>query len=306
MPLVRINVNGETPFSVDGRPAEEALCPALAELPRGAPVVVMIHGYKHSPSVANHNPHAHMLSLTPVRGGRSLSWPKHMGFGRGNPREGLAIAFGWEARGTIWGAYQRAGQAGIALARLIRSIRARRSGPVDVVAHSLGARVTLAALPHLPARSLGRAILLSAAEFRATAEAALASEAGGSTEFLNVTSGENLMFDLMFERLLQGPHTFERALGGGLSRHRNHWVDLRIDCGATLRHLDRIGFRVVPPKTMVCHWSGYMRPGMFPIYRALIRERRRYPMARLRLPVMTGTSGNTGGPMQFPTGSVTA
>ena len=92
MPLVRINVLGDTPVCADGGSAEAALSEALDGLPRGAPVVVMIHGYKHSPGAPSHDPHSHMLSLTPVRGGRSLSWPRHLGFGRGDTREGLAIA----------------------------------------------------------------------------------------------------------------------------------------------------------------------------------------------------------------------
>lgn len=270
MPLLRINALDDRPVTEDGAQADAALHAALDALPAGAPVVVMIHGYKHSPSTPGHSPHSHMLSLAPTRGGRSLSWPKHLGFGRGNSGEGLAVAFGWEARGTIWQAYRSAGRAGVALGRLIRLLRERREGPVDAIAHSLGARVTLGALAALPARSVGRAVLLSGAEFRSVAEAAMATPAGAAAEILNVTSGENAVFDLMFERFLQGPASFDRAIGAGLARPRGNWVDLRIDCEATRAHLGTLGFRIPPPARAVCHWSGYMRPGIFGVYRRML------------------------------------
>ena len=281
MPLIRINALGDRPVADGGGPAETVLRPALAALSPDAPMIVMIHGYKHSPSVPAHDPHRHMLSLDPVRGGRSLSWPKHLGFGRGSADEGLAIAFGWEARGSIWQAHAEALRAGRALACLIRRLAAERKGPVDLMCHSLGARVALAALPRLPARSIGRAILLSAAEFRRTADAAMDSRAGRTVEVLNVTSGENRLFDLMFERLLQPPHSFDRALSGGLSRPRSNWTDIRIDCPATRAHLAGLGFVVLAPVRPVCHWSGYMRPGLFPLYSALFRDRAAHPLPRL-------------------------
>ena len=130
--------------------------------------------------------------------------------------------------------------------------------------------------------------------------------AGRSAGVLNVTSDENFLFDLMFERLLQAPHTFERALGAGLRRGRADWVDLKIDCRHTLRHLDRLGFRVLPPVNTICHWSGYMRPGLFPLYSALLRERGRYPLSVLRVPVAGGKAGGAKGRGGLHTQTLTA
>ena len=179
MPLVRINVDGATPVSALGH-LQTVIGRVLGDVPDTAPVVVMIHGYKHSPFEPAHDPHAHILSLAPRRKGRSLSWPKHLGFGRGARSEGLAIAFGWNARGSIWQAYRAAGQAGIALAELIRALHAVRPGPTDIIAHSLGARAALAATGRLPEGALGRGILLSGAEFSCRAATAGTSIPGAS------------------------------------------------------------------------------------------------------------------------------
>ena len=290
MPIVRINAQEGRPVAAEGGSARAALAAALTDHAPGAPVVVMIHGYKHTPSVPGHSPHNHILALRPTRGGRSLSWPRHLGFGRGDAGEGLAIAFGWEARGSIWQAYREAERAGRALAEVIRLVRASHSGRVDVIAHSLGARVALQAMRELPPASLGRAILLSGAEFQDEAVRALASPAGRTAEVLNVTSGENRIFDLMFERLLQAPISSGRAIGVGLPDPVARWTDLRIDCAATRAHLSNLGFRIAAPANYICHWSGYMRPGLFPIYTAVLRDRTAWPPRRLVPPAPLGVT----------------
>ena len=96
-----------------------------------------------------------------------------MGYGLGTPDQGLCIAFGWEAGGTIWRAYREAGRAGLALATFIQQLATVGAGPVNIMAHSLGARVASAALPHLTPGMIGRMILMTGAELRSTAEAAL-------------------------------------------------------------------------------------------------------------------------------------
>ncbi len=271
MSIVRFNAVGDRPVPE----APGALEAALARLPRTAPLVILIHGYKYSPSSAARNPHDHILSLTPPRCGRSTSWPKHLGFGRGGPEDGLCLAFGWEAWGSIWGAAARAHGAGRALGRLIGKIGARRSGPVDIFAHSLGARVGLGALEGLAPGQVGRMILLSGAEFQARAGAALATPAGRTAEIVNVTSRANRPFDLMVESLLQPPWARGRALGAGIGigAAPGAWRDLDIDDAALRAHLAQRGFPTRPPAHSVCHWSGYLRPGLFRLYRALLRDR---------------------------------
>lgn len=284
MPVIEINAIDDAATG----PGLVELSTALCDLSPGAPVVVMIHGYKYSPLHSLANPHDLLFSLTPKRGGRTLSWPRHLGFGRGTPTEGLCIAFGWHARDTIWHAANAAHRAGAVLGQVIAGIRRQHPGPVDIFAHSLGARVALAALHPLDAGDIGRMILLSGAEFRATARQALDTPAGRTAEIVNVISRENDLFDLMFERLLQPPTRFDTAIGTGLTDAPVGWRDLRIDEDATRNTLKSLGFQIPPPARRFCHWSGYLRPGLFALYTAILRERmclRALPEAApLRLP----------------------
>ena len=87
--------------------------------------------------------------------------------------------------------------------------------PVDVLAHSLGARVALAALPHL-AQAPGRMILLGAAEFergRTGVPAARAPRAGrrSTTSPRGRTTSTTSMFETFAPRRDRG----ERAIGRG-------------------------------------------------------------------------------------------
>jgi len=200
MPFLAVNANADQPVAVVPQPLDEALERQLAVLPAGAPVLVMLHGYRYSPSHRRNDPHRAILA--PGSQAQPQSWPRRMGFGRGSADEGLGIAFGWEAGGSLWRAYAEAGRAAQALAALIALIRARHPGPVGILAHSLGARVALAALPQLAPGDVGRMVLLAGAEFAAVAQTALASPAGQSAEVLNVTSRENDLYDFLFERLL--------------------------------------------------------------------------------------------------------
>ncbi len=275
MPLVRINACGDRP-----EPGND-LAAALATLPARAPVIVLVHGYKYAPGDAVRCPHRHILSLQPRPTARAMSWPRHLGFGRGDEAEGLCIAFGWTASGPVWSAHAEALRAGRALAEVIAAVRRAHPVPVQVVGHSLGARVALAAFPHLTAGAIGRALLLAAAETRAGAEVALATPAGRGAEIVNVCSRENTVFDLLFRAAIHPHRPFARALGAGLGREDARWLDLRIDDTAMRAHLAERGFRIPPPARRICHWSAYLRPGLFPLYRALLREG--LPLAALRM-----------------------
>lgn len=274
MPLVRINACGDRPEPVDDLGA------ALRALPPGAPVVVLVHGYKYAPDDAARCPHAHVLSLAPRAGSRAMSWPRHLGFGRGDAGEGLCIAFGWSALGSVWSAHAEAARAGQALAAVIATVGRAQAMPVHLLAHSLGARVALAAFRHLPEGAVGRAILLAAAETRAEAETALATPAGRKAEIVNVRTRENMVFDLLFRAAIHPHRPLARTLGAGLGRADDRWLDLGIDDAATRAHLAARGFRIPPPARRICHWSAYLRPGLFPLYRALLRDG--LPLAALR------------------------
>ena len=118
MPLVRINASRDRAIDVDDPGA------AVRSLPKQAPVIVLIHGYKYAPDHPRRCPHSHILSLEPRKSARSVSWPGHFGFDRGDGSEGLCIAFGWNACGTLWQVHAQAAPAGKALARVIRAVSA--------------------------------------------------------------------------------------------------------------------------------------------------------------------------------------
>lgn len=248
-------------------------------LPRGAPVVVMIHGYRFSPRSASHCPHRHILSLTPEADARrALSWPRGLGFSA-HGDEGMAIAFGWEARGRLRDAYRNAGLAGAGLAPLLDRLAVETRRPVHLIGHSLGARVALAALRRAAPGAVGRVLSLAAAELRPAAEAAIASPAGMLAEVVNVTSRENDPYDLALELIVARGRC--RALGFGLSRAVPNWLDLPIDAPETLAALGRMGFPVGGRTSRACHWSPYLRAGLFDVWRALLCHPETLPLATL-------------------------
>ncbi|WP_373353853.1 DUF726 domain-containing protein [Pseudoroseicyclus sp. CXY001] len=242
-------------------PSGATIAGALAWLAPGAPIVVMIHGYRFSPADPAHDPHRHILALSPSLGDwKAISWPRHLGLA-GN--RGLAIAFGWEARGTLFHAHAEAGRAGAALAELIARLRVAAPGrPVHLLGHSLGARVALSALTRSAPGAVARVLLLSAAAFRGEARRALASPGGAGAEIVNVVSPQNFVFDLLLRLAL--PH-HGATLGGGLAlADAARWLDV------PAQRLPELGYRLAPARARICHWSSYLRPGIWRFYRDIL------------------------------------
>ena len=271
-------------LGIEGGGTPEALiAAALASMPPAAPVVIMVHGRGYRPGQPQVCPHS--LIFAP-RGGhgasRFVSWPRRLGFALPGPRRplGLCLGLGWDSAGSVWRATRAADRTAPMLARLVQAIRRIDPGRrVDLIGHSLGARVILGAVPLLAAGMLGRVILLAGADFTGRAAAALTSPAGRAAEFVNITTRENDLYDFLFERAL-APFAPRAALGRGLPGAAN-WLDIQIDHPATAAALKSLGLPLARPRARVCHWSVYLRPGTFRLYRALIHDR-----ARLSLPVL--------------------
>lgn len=234
----------------------------LEQLGSGRPIVIMIHGYRHQPGHARDCPHNHILSASPlIPDPRVVSWPVALDL---DGHDAMGIAFGWPARGTIWGAYARAGQAGRQLAQLVGRLPADRA--VHIIAHSFGARVALRAISLLPRVRVQRVILLAAAELRRPARVAVAKAVG--TDIINICTRDNWFFDTGLAWIIGAG--LDAGLGHGLGRTAPHWHDLRIDNPATRACLDQLGYAVGPARLRICHWSAYLRPGAFTLYRALL------------------------------------
>ncbi|MBT0958847.1 alpha/beta hydrolase [Alphaproteobacteria bacterium KMM 3653] len=276
MPLVQISArNRAAPISAD---QARAIQKAHQRLAPEAPILIMVHGFKYAPDCPGHCPFDSLFAPQNHSAyTRSRSWPHALGLrpGRESATEPLCIGFGWQGRGALHRVYRRAAQAGQALAGLIEDLAALAPGRrIDLMAHSMGARVVLSALPRLRPGLLGTAILMAGAEFRKPAEAALASPAGQSLQLINIISRENWLFDYMFEWAL-APHLWRsrslgRGLGRGLIRGTAARVDLPIDDTAALSALKSHGLTIAPRQKRICHWSVYLRPGIFGLYRRLL------------------------------------
>jgi pimeloyl-ACP methyl ester carboxylesterase len=243
-----------------------ALACQISALPVGAPIVVMVHGFRFAPDAGPHCPFGHIFALHPkaTNDPTAISWPRHLGL-----RTGLAIGFGWEGRGMLPAVNQRALLAGRGLAELAAIIRGiDPSRRLDVIAHSMGARVVLAALNTARSGDFRRLILLAAAETRRPALSAMQTPAGRAAQVINVTSRENDIFDFLYEWGAKAG--LDTAIGQGLGRDLANWVNLPFDQPQTLQALTRLGYPLPKPPRRFCHWSPYIRPGVFALYRALI------------------------------------
>ena len=255
MPLIQFTAGLTTP---------NGLCRALAQHPKGAPVIVMIHGYKFAPHSEQFCPFQDIFAPIPPARTRAVSWPRHLGLGRSAPGcEPLCIAFGWFSRGSFWQAAQGARDVGAELAMLLRII-AQAGHVAGIIAHSLGAQVALSALRLARPKDVGRVVLMAGAAFAKDAQTAMNSPAGRHTEVLNITSRENAFYDLVAEIAFGFSG---RSIGRGMQKAPAGWIDLWIDDTATRETLRRMGHPIARPVRKMCHWSGYLRPGLFHLYR---------------------------------------
>ncbi|MEM9855039.1 MAG: alpha/beta hydrolase [Pseudomonadota bacterium] len=285
MPLLRVAVRGNAPRA---HKTGAHIAPVLRHrLTQGGPIVILVHGYKFDPAHAGHDPHNHIFGEAAKSTFKAVSWPRQLGFNTGRPGEGLCIGFGWPARGWFGDVCEKALAAGEALAALISEIRGLApERPVHLLAHSLGARVALAATALLRSGDLGRVILLSGAEFQSNARDALYGPAGRAAEWFNITSRENDVFDMLFEKFARAPDAEARAgIGLGLGKAMPNWVDIQIDHPDTARFLSSLGFPLAEERRRVCHWSTYNRDGVMRFYAGLIRSPESLPLAALRIRV---------------------
>lgn len=276
-------VPGVVPGPVLGFAPDHTIAATLAGLPARAPVVILVHGKGYRPGDPALDPHA--LIFAPRSGharSRYISWPRRLGFALPGPNAapGLCLPFGWDSQGDLWRATAAADAAAHKLARLVQLLhRLAPERRVDLIGHSLGARVILGAVPLLAANTLGRIVLLAGADFAQRAERACTSHAGRSAEFFNITTRENDFFDFLFERAYS-PMGRQRALGTAGTAGEN-WLNIQLDNPATEAALHALGLPLGARKARICHWSVYLRPGVFRFYRALIRDRQ-----RLTLPLL--------------------
>ncbi|WP_316012849.1 hypothetical protein [Roseobacter sp. HKCCA0434] len=259
---------------VAGAPFEAGLDRVLA---RPGPVTLMLHGFRycpfHVPSPDDpelRDPHRLIYAdRSEARCDRGASWPALLN------RAGPVIGIGWPAMydGTggmaalrgFGAVYARAGEVGRQVARLADRIAAVDPGRrIDVVAHSLGARVALAALPHMRLAEPRRILLWGAAERLRPALKAL-DAASDRTLVVNMRARANRRFDLAFDWRAPGRSA---PLGGGLAHRRS--VDLLLDDPVVEERLVALGLPLGPRPAGACHWSFYTRDGIGALHADLL------------------------------------
>ncbi len=282
--------------STGGSPAAH-LERLISRTPENAPIVILVHGYRYDPGRRTADPQRHIYAFRDVQSCRKIrSWPLGLGFSRHGFETGLCIGFGWPARlphvetllrrgrTGFSQVYADAARHGAGLARLIDMIhRVAPQRRVEILAHSLGARVALSALP-LVARAPGRIILLGAAEYQSAALSALgAIRTTERPEIYNVTARFNDLYDAMFETFAPKRAPGDRALGQGLGQTAENWLDIQIDRPDVTAWINERGIPLHRARARFCHWSFYTRGGALDVYEAILRRRPGWDIETLRM-----------------------
>ena len=281
---------------------------AAERAPGDGPSVVLIHGYKYDPADPRRSPHGLLYGpADPLcrLSRRVRSWPAGLGVTPGGP-DGLCLGYGWtarrswlrtlltEGRNGFAAAYDEAGRAGAGLVAALDALAAARSAPVDVLAHSLGARVALSALRAAAEAGqadlitrLGRWVLLGPAEFSGQARAALDACARiGATppEIYCFSARHNARYDALFSLFAPLSARDGVPLGlEGLGAARPRWLDIAFDHPETPGRLAARGVRLAAhPEGRACHWGFYLREGAMELHRAILRRAPGFAVADLR------------------------
>ena len=229
-------------------------------------ITIMVHGYLFNYGDKIHCPHSTLFHPNKIKDTfRTRSWPYELKpFANGN----IAIGFSWPSRSRLKKAYRTAQIAASELAQLIKRIR--YSNPkirINVMAHSLGARVVFEAFHHLAPGDIKRIILLYPAEYKIPAEKALDTHLGRNAEILYVTSNENLIFEWFFSMCRLAGISAGPAFG---IYEPDRFNVAKIDFTnknlifALRKHDICIGRK----GRFTCHWSAYTRKGIFQLYAA--------------------------------------
>lgn len=282
------------PVAAGGGGIEAGLRHGLGRAREAAPIVVLVHGYKFDAARGDADPHRSLYAFRPLaESGRIRSWPAGLGFSDDGGESGLCIGYAWPSRppplresliGRCSGfrsVYERAGRYGARLAEVLTLLqRLAPERPVDVLAHSLGARVALAALPHLT-EPPGRLVLLGAAEFGERARAFLAG-APRTPEVYNIVQRSNDIYDTLFALFAPRSGRGDRPVGQGLGSPHPGWLDLELDRPDLTQWINAQGIPLAPSPRGPCHWSFYTRAGALAVYEAILRRRPGWDIPSLR------------------------
>lgn len=279
-----------------GRPVATVLARHLERLPKSAKVTILIHGYQYHPDTKSDDPHRLLFAFKPaVSCWKIRSWSHGLGFTRRADENGLCIGFAWPAaagvaksylttgKSPFHGIYQKAPEFGRQLAELVAMVQAADPGRrIDLVAHSLGARVALSSLPHLE-KHPERIILLGGAEFDSQARRFLEGKPKNRTAHIySFTARSNDIYDAAFEMFAPRTSSTDMPIGSGGKVDHPNWINIQIDRAEVSNWINAQDIPLRPVHRHFCHWSFYTRHGAFGIYRAILDRKPGWDIEDLR------------------------
>ena len=271
----------------------------LAAAGPGAPVVILIHGYKFDPwtgppddphrSLFAFEPEAQRLEGAQLAARASASTPS-------GPRRGLCIGFGWPAVERASAEPARRGahrlrarlrprrRDGAAAGRADRADPGAGAGPAGRPARAQPRRAGGAGGAAASARRAGADHPARALRSSTTAPARRWPDrrAPRPPSIYNVTSRANDVYDAAFETFAPRRNWGERAVGLGLRDPRPYWLDLQLDRPDVTDWINAQGVPLTPAHARLCHWSFYTRGGAFEVYQAILRRRPGWDIPSLR------------------------
>lgn len=334
---------------VDHFHRERAL--SAPDIAADAPICLMVHGFQYDPRAPvsrdrgrASNPHAQIYHFNEddpkvERVAHTTPWPLRLGFAPDDGESGLAVAFGWASDPTYargdwrdwlsrlrWSeagaetyyatAYRTAPIASVGLAATIEALaQVFPNREIDIVAHSLGARVALRALRKLsetnrgePLQHVGRVILLSAAPHWLDAQRAIGAIAHVSRmrpQIFNMMVSRDAALSRWGSRFaafaeMRGdqPRLRDRlwalVFGGNVlglhgkppGAHFTAWMDLYLDLPPMANWASRLrpplDFRPDWRGANSDHWACFTWPPYMTFYSKILRERKSWSLNTLR------------------------
>ena len=139
----------------------------------------------------------------------------------------LGYATGLRALHDLTTPYEKAGFEAKGLALLINRLREiSPDSPVDVVAHRLGARVALMAMPLARSKMWRNLLLSNAFEYSAYTLMALKCPMGAHLNIFNTIAQNRSLAPFLFDRFGPKPGPADRALCFGYQFARSNWTEI--------------------------------------------------------------------------------
>ncbi|GLQ34583.1 hypothetical protein GCM10007939_08660 [Amylibacter marinus] len=245
----------------------------LARTPVENPITLMVHGAGFSPFSHRANPQETLFGSRGDSTGEKWAdraWAMRFAPSTRNPRDCLAITYGWHATGDHWTAASnlmdtrtRAEQEAPFLAQLLDSLRQiDPARTVNILCHGMGAHLVLLALSRLTASTVARVVLIDAQTFDTDALLALNRPVTKGISFYNMCNDAAIHTTRWANRILPNAGKLDSLVAFGFAFKRKNWIDIRT--GFEQKSQAKLGWRAGLSNrrhsVANCHWSGTLPP----------------------------------------------